>query len=321
MLVPLKLDRYALVALLMVIASSAIAIEPESGIYWSTSRPGEGLLIERQGPNVGLVLYTYDADGEPEFYVAGGALEEGGFTEPVGWTAGYLPLHKVRATLFRTTDGPRFNSVDLFTSENGREYISTAVGVIEATFQYDNYAEVIIALDEFPVGGHPTQRQITSFGYSRTNFGFSSFGTSVFSGSTDFPVACWNDLSGLWVFVDMVSRGGEPLRFDFALEEVSPPSEEMRCAPQVGESHVLVYVDSSRDVTMRCVNSPTGDPDGGRRHIPGCEVTRNASGEALFYFYQQDIGLKRMVGSRGAYPSADSGILRTQDRIIGIRVD
>lgn len=309
------------VALSGTMAMQAMAVEPETGIYWALGKPGEGLLIERQGDQIGMVLYTYSADGEPEFYVAGGPLVEGGVTEPVGWTEGYFPLHSLNAPLFRTTDGPRFNSIDFFVDNNGRELKSTEVGSVVATFQYNNVIELFIRLNEFPANGHPLQRSITSHQYFRTPFGFRELGTDTILQNNANPLPCWIDLTGTWAFVDMASEQREVWGFDFALEEVSPPIEEMTCPVSSSEAHVLVYKDSVRKATMRCVEAPSGDPRDGRRHIPGCEVTQEGVDEPLFFFYIQDIGLKRIVASRGAFPPRGSATLRTSERVVGLRVD
>lgn len=317
------LRRFMAASSLLLCGWDAPAVEPESGIYWSVGRPGEGLLIERQGDQIGIVLYTYSAAGEPEFYVAGGVLEEGGDSEPATWTEGYFPLHQLRATLFRTSDGPRFNSVDRFTLENGRELQATPVGTFRASFLYDNFVDVTIQLDELPADAHPLQRDRVTVGYHRTNFGFAGYGTdAILSTNNPNPPPCWTDLSGTWTFVDTVTDEREVWRFDFELEEIAPPAEEMSCPIQrVSDSHVLVYKDAHRGATLRCVNAPGGDPLDGRKHIPGCEVTQDGADEPLFYFYREDIGLKRMVGSKGPFPSAESGVLRRAERIVGIRVD
>ena len=192
-----------LLTLSSTMAMQAVAVEPETGIYWALGKPGEGLLIERQGDQIGLVLYTYSADGEPEFYVSGGPLVEGGVTEPVGWTEGYFPLHSLSAPLFRSTDGPRFNSIDFFVDDNGRELKSTEVGSIVATFQYNNAIDLFILLNEFPVNGHPSQRRLTLHQYTRTPFGFSELGTNTILQRNANPLTCLTDLSGTWAFVDM----------------------------------------------------------------------------------------------------------------------
>ena len=312
----------ALMVMVLSLALPAVAVEPESGIYWAQGRPGEGLLIERQGDQIGVVLYTFSASGEPEFYVAGGPLEEGGDTEPVGWTEGYFPLNRLTARLLRITDGPRFTSIDFFWVDSEREFETTDVGIIDISFLYGNVVDVFIRRDELPADAHPLQVRLTRSFYQRTNFGFSEFGTDVIlAGTYQNPLPCWFDLSGTWSFVGPAAAENDVWRFDFALEEVSPPSEEMTCPVQSGQAHVLVYEDPLKQATMRCVSAPSGDPLDGRNHIPGCEVTREGEEEALFFFYAEDIGLKRMVGSMGPFPARDSGILRRPERVIGLRVD
>ena len=54
----------------------AFAITPENGMYWSPSRPSNLYVIEYQKGVMALVIYSYDAQGRPEWFTASGPLQQ-----------------------------------------------------------------------------------------------------------------------------------------------------------------------------------------------------------------------------------------------------
>jgi hypothetical protein len=59
---------------LLLLAAPARAYTPESGVWWSPSEPGTGLLIEIQDNYVALFAYVYDNAGNATWYTSNGFL-------------------------------------------------------------------------------------------------------------------------------------------------------------------------------------------------------------------------------------------------------
>jgi hypothetical protein len=288
----------------------------ESGIWWDVNRPGEALVVERQGGLVAFIIYSYTADGEPEFYTAAGALVEGGFSEPTGWSEGFLPLHQAYGPLYRSYGGPVLNSLAIYRDGDPPSHSVAQIGNLRATFNYGGTLILDVSLTDPPEGS----RAITRRYYSRFVFGYEGFGQNLIFADLQAPRPCWVDLRGRWMFADIASATArESWSFDFSELDTSPPTDDMTC-PGVNVHHTLLYTDTTTGATMQCVNRANGVADDGEVRYGGCEV-RDASGSALFSFSFFDLSVSRLVGSRGPLPLGSTAILRTSERIIGVRID
>src|SRR5262245_46919045 len=71
--------RAILSLLLLVLASSASALgyNGARGLWYDRAHAGHGIDVELIGSTAFVVLYTFDAAGEPEWYIAQGALTNG----------------------------------------------------------------------------------------------------------------------------------------------------------------------------------------------------------------------------------------------------
>lgn len=300
-------------------AASAQSLEVESGIYWTSSRPGEALVVERQGPTLSMILYTYDSSGKPTFFIAAGPLLPNGDSEPVGWTQGYFPIQRVDARLQRVSEGPVFGSGRTYSVERPIELKTEDVGRITVDFPYTNVANVRIENDE---AVPPEMQRTTGMVMERFLFGFAGIGVDVFSTTRLTPRPCWLDLSGEWIFLERSDTSSTPTRLRLQLEYTLPNAAQMMCPQSDRSPTQVVYGDSISGGKLMCASADqrsnnVGSPPKVRA---GCEYVSEA-GRKLFSFYTDDIGLNRIVGSKGELPLDGTGVLRRNERVLGLRIE
>ena len=85
----------------------------EAGNWWDIARPGEGLVLERQGTMAGVILFTYTASGEPDFYLATAplaSLNMGAGTPTIPIIGAARSATILEGALIRFKNGPILNS-------------------------------------------------------------------------------------------------------------------------------------------------------------------------------------------------------------------
>lgn len=160
-------------------------------------------------------------------------------------------------------------------------------GVIELTIERDDTLQ-IIAPDDVSLTVEQSQLLF------RFNFGYDSYGQI----SPTSGVECSQNRAGEWVVVDESDPALPPWRFHFVLTSPVVPGCDRALPP-------IEYVDVARAARMVC----SRDND--------CAVTQQ--GQPLFFFHHLDVGLTRMVGSRGARPGGAT--VRTQHTVLATRID
>ncbi len=227
---------------------------------------------------------------------------------------GHYPLRALWADLYQTRNGPLFNPPS---ASGVRQVESIKVGQLRATFADIRTFVVSITLDEpLPDGTVPWR----DFILSRMNFGFGQIGQVLPTDVNNYLSYCWTDLRGEWVFVDQSDPSRPPWRFNFTELESSPSLEEMECRRAPGfPPQTLVFTDLEQGATMYCVYAPHGNPDPGERLRDTCELSLEGAEIPLLWFHWPDAGVKRISASLGGYP--DPGILRSEERVVGMRVE
>jgi hypothetical protein len=291
-------------SMLFAAAPVAHASIPEAGFYVDPFRPGIGFALEVQGNRLGIIVYAYAEDGEPEFFTAGGELrlQEGVLEDPVG------EVHLLRASLFRPRDGFGLLSRAIFPFESPPpDFADVAVGEIFVRFANASNGSISLVIDQPQQGmsaGSVTREIVRmSFGYPALGPGF----RYVSNG-------CWPDLRGDWVFVDADQADAEPIRVNLhALEEPTPT--EQTCSNRT----VKIYRDVARGLALTCVISDRPeDFTGGIVHYGGCEL-RDSSGHPVLSFIPGNMGLQRIQARRGGLPSSGS-IAFGNGEVVGFRI-
>lgn len=117
-------SRVAAALVLMAAASGVQALDrldPDpTGLWFDPAQPGWGLEVAQQGDTAFAVLFTYDANDKPAWYVASNLIQVASFNEVPATLSG---------TLYRTT-GPAFSAA---TFDPGK-VTATAVGNMQITY-------------------------------------------------------------------------------------------------------------------------------------------------------------------------------------------
>ena len=304
----------------------------EPGNWWDMARPGEGLVLERQGNMVAMILFTYSASGEPDFYLATAPLTMSlsAGSPPMVIGAGARYFH-VEGTLLRFKNGPVLNSDRRYFEGDPPANETEPVGKISASIiPFTNSLWVRINLDEdkVPEGSEG----YTSRFYHKSTFGYAGFGRYVddASGPLQATRPCWVDLRGRWVFVDNSDpTTRDAWSFNFTEVETSPAPEDMTCRSathSILADHVLIYRDPQAGATLRCVtrsDDPLHNPDIPPEQRRCVLRTGEGEGEPLLWFSVNDVGAKQIIATPGAPP--DNYLLwrglHLDKRITGLRLD
>lgn len=275
-------------ACLLLVATGAQAIAPESGMYWQPDRSGRAFYIEHQKGRVGVAIYAFDREtGAAEVYVSGGVLDTSA-TEP--------DLHSYSADLFEASHGPPLT----FPDRTGEPAITEKVGRIMLTFAVTGDVEFNLSLDD---GGSDEGRlERFVFGYVRYAY------------EPSLRVAV--DLRGEWVFIDQSDPSQAPLRFRFSQQSpIDPPLQYTWLS-----TFEVTYIDPDRNARLVCgsIFGDGGSPPAPMKR-PGCELF--VGEELLFSANLGDVGLDRMQAFRGPLPMrSDDAPFRGDDTVIGLRV-
>ena len=305
----------------------------ESGNWWDRTRPGEGLVLERQKNTVAVILFTYTAGGEPDFYLASAPLTVTAIlTADPPPVYGQGTMHFIMdGTLFRFRNGPVLNSGRAYFEGDPPANETEPVGKINVAIQpFTDTLIVYTTLDEdkVPEGSE----RFTRREYHKSIFGYGGFGRYVDEASAPYQASrfCWVDLRGRWVFVNNSDAAARDVwSFNFTELETSPAPEEMTCRDSwyaIQADHILTYRDTEANATLRCV-SRNDDPLHNYSLQPEerrCVLrTGEGEGEPLLWFSVKDVGARQIIAIPGA-PPTDHMLWRgrSQDgRIIGLRVD
>lgn len=292
-----------LVAVLFALLASSTAecVIPESGHYWVPSEPGRGYLIEHQNGKVGFLAFAYDSSGRPEWYIASGDLREDAAEIPGSdppLNAGYYPLHWMRATLFRVEGGPclgcDFDAIDR----------TQPIGSVEIYFPF---TKLPVLFFTFPNASLPFDR--VPFSVTRFGFGYGRFGS-------DDPTRLASgipDMRGQWVFRS-ASPGSTLLSFRFGPGEYTRESLD-------GLDYRVTFRDSTVGAELRCKEGTVGIAAGATNSAPqdGCELF--VANVLQFSMLDVDMGVERVLASRGPLTARVGGTFRHPERIVGIRFD
>lgn len=305
----------------------------EPGNWWDISRPGEGLVLERQKNTISLILFTYTADGQPDFYLASAPLTVylSMVTPPltVGAASNYFIAE---GTLFRFKNGPVLNSSLSYFAGDPPSSVAEPVGKINASIQpFSNALRVKITLDEDKVPEGSEQTTIRH--YHKSSFGYAGLGNYISPEDAPAPYQasrpCWVDLRGRWVFVDSSSpTARDAWSFNFTELETTPAPEEMSCISDwratIRADHSLLYRDTETGATLHCVakDAPILELRSDYQIEDHRCILRSAENEPLLWFSINDIGVKQIIGTLGAPPN-DSRTWRGlyDERVMGLRVD
>ena len=304
----------------------------ESGNWWDTARPGEGLMLERQGNTVAMILFTYTASGEPDFYLASAQLKVSPFAGDPPPMAGAAALVFIaQGELYRFSNGPVFNSDRNYFEGDPSAYETEPIGIMNAAISPNaDTLRVRILLDEdkVPEGS----KRSTSRTYKKSAFGYAGFGRYAHDSSRPHQASrtCWTDLRGRWVFVDnSTPTARDAWSFNFTELEASPAPQDMLCRGD-GDNwflladHTLLYRDTETGATLRCITKsvipgedPNYQPENHR-----CTL-RTDDGEALLWFSVQDAGVKQIIANPGTPPESHMFWRgsSSSERITGLRLD
>lgn len=72
-----------LIVLLAACRAGGAAAQPRTGPWYDRERDGHGLELQRYGETLAVGFFTYDADGEPEWFLAQGVPTDAGFEAPL----------------------------------------------------------------------------------------------------------------------------------------------------------------------------------------------------------------------------------------------
>lgn len=294
----------------------------EPGNWWDRARPGEGLVLERQRSTVAMILFTYTASGEPDFYLASGQLNVAPFPgTPVPLGAETI---FVEGALFRFRNGPVLNSDRSYFEGDPPANEAERVGTLRAaTEPFSDTLQVWITLDEdkVPEGS----QRVTSRSYTKSTFGYGSFGTYV-DPAQEVPYqarrACWVDLRGRWVFVDNSDAAArDSWSFNFTELDADPAPQDMICPAD--SPHTLHYRDTENAASLRCVakyGQPFGSPDY-EANDWRC-VLHTDDAEPLLWFSVSDVGARQIIATLGAAPDSYNTFRGPASRsVIGVRLD
>ena len=123
-----------------------------------------------------MILFTFAASSEPDFYLASGQLD----VAPFPGTPVHLEAETifVEGGLFRFRNGPVLNSERSYFEGDPPANEAERVGTLRtATEPFSDTLQVRITLDEdkAPEGS----QRVTSRSYTKSTFGYGSFGTYV----------------------------------------------------------------------------------------------------------------------------------------------
>lgn len=319
----------------VVIGDLYSALYAESGNWWDISRPGEGLVLERQKNTVVMTLFTYSASGEPEFYLASAPLSAGLImADPPPSRGAAQYIFTASGELYRFKNGPVLNSARRYLASDPPANEHERVGTIEAEIvPMSDALRVKISLDEDKV---PAGSQQSSYRtYHKSAFGYAGFGRYVDDENAPLQAfrPCWIDLRGRWVFVDETSEDARNAwSFTFTELETSPEIQDMTCrlrkdSPIILAEHTLTYRDAKTGATLRCKTKPVHPLDDANYHPEDHRcVLRTREDEVLLWFSPKDIGVKQIIAAPGAPPAGGEGHMfwrgeSVTERIIGLRLD
>lgn len=135
--------------LLAAVSSSALAINPKVGVWWSPSEPGRGFVFDGSGATLAMQAYTYDAAGQAQWYLVVGELTNQG----ANWSG----------TLQKYKGGQCLGCAYRQSQDNGND------GVITIVFTSDTAGVLTMPNGTrsnieafFPLGTYPTGASVTA---------------------------------------------------------------------------------------------------------------------------------------------------------------
>ncbi len=296
----IALRRSILAAFLFLLQSFnfAMAITPENGMYWEPSRPANLYVIEYQKGTMVLVIYSYDAQGRPEWYSASGPLQQ----IPSG---GEFPADHAQfdAPLARAVGGPPLGTQGHAPGDALAYPSFMPVGRVLITFYAEAANYISIRINDVELSG-----ELQPF-----NFGFGDIGQDLY-----VPwQTCWPDLTGEWVFVDKAQPTKPAWRYRFAAptvrawDQFDQPIPTPVCRNN-SQTHWIEYRDMNSNAVMRCVQHRSSTvastilPAGAM----GCEVVDGNTVVMSSFWSSYDRQLKRFR----AWPGPASAV--TYDQIL-----
>lgn len=299
----LFLIAQAFITLLLAFSAQiAVALPPETGMYWDPRKPGWAIYVENQRGVLFVAIYAYSrADAEPEFYVASGALLDSIDNDFIP-LIGDEPINGFREPLFRVPAG----------SCLGCPYspIAPAERIGTITLRMASRGMVYVAIQFSDGSRFPPDGVANGAGFRRFNF---SLGGTTAGNPTDVA-PLFDDMRGEWVFVDESDPMRVPWRFNFTTREEGVDLSDFDLQASVA------FRDLTRNAVMYCFNPNTrGLPQAQLRAVPfaGCELRQN--GESIFWT-TGEISIDEFVGSVGSIPPRGAGTLRGPRRVNGRRV-
>lgn len=283
-------------------AFPAMSAVPESGQYVDPLRPNVGFGMEVQGNKAGVVVYVYDQDGNPTFFVGGGEFV---LRTDIG-EAGANGAHDLVADLYRSAGGHELLERTIGPGDGVlATYSQQVVGRLSLRFIHHTKGVLTLQLNE------PDSQGRTSLDrpIERVAFGVPTIGTST----NIFANACWPDLRGEWLFRSLQAPSTPEIRVSLPAPTIVSP---LTCAsPTAG---VVEYRDIGRALTLRCLQR--SDPLNTRRHDGGCELISEADGTTILSFLMVDAGVHTIRAMPGDLPAMMGGEDKLKT-ILGRRVD
>lgn len=264
------------VGIALFVPTIVAAAIPSSGQYVDPFRPGVGFGVEVQGDHAGIVIYVYDDEGRPEFYVAGGRFTRVDSGVPS------VSTHVMDADLYRPAGG--FQLLDRSILDDlapPPDFTQDVVGRVRLSFTNRAFGQLSMNLAVPDSSG----RTAISRPVQRIAFGVPTLG----EGTGPFANACWPDMRGEWVFVDTARPADPSIRANLSTIEIVRP---LSCITGTGE---VVYRDLARGLSLVCRggNDEASIRDGAR--LPeGCELQEGSNETPTLSFLLSEYGVERI---------------------------
>lgn len=174
--------------LLVAASSSAMAVNPKVGVWWSPTEPGRGFVFDGSGSTLAMQAYTYDSTGQAQWYLAVGQLTNNG----ANWSG----------TLQKYKDGQCFGCAYKPSQENGTDgvitirFTSDTAGVLTMPNGLQSNIEAFFPVGTFPSGTSPTTSNLAATYQCTATGSGSGTGTVIIGATGDVSLSFRDNMTG-----------------------------------------------------------------------------------------------------------------------------